>query len=109
MHAELFGGLMSAIGALIKHATHSEFNNMEFGNLHFYILKREELLFIANSSSGAKEKKMRQELEKISNKFFDYYKKKLEKELHLIVEVSCFQKFDKEISDSLIEKAEQEQ
>jgi hypothetical protein len=74
---ELFGNLVTAMNSFSKELAEGDLTNFEINNNRFTILKKEnDLIFIANSSNKNGDKKIKENLEKISEKFLESYPKK---------------------------------
>lgn len=77
VNAQLFGGLMSALHSFAQELASGGLTNFELSDVRFTILKSiaqaKSFLFIANSSKKIKEKKVQEELKKISDRFFEKY------------------------------------
>ncbi|MFX0036792.1 MAG: hypothetical protein ACFE9I_14275 [Candidatus Hermodarchaeota archaeon] len=70
---QLFGALMSALNSFAQEIANGGLNNFEIKNIRFTIIKKKNLIFIANSSKKHKEKKILAELEQIAEKFIEEY------------------------------------
>lgn len=70
---KLFGNLVTAMNSFSKELAEGDLSNFELNNNRFTIKKERDLLFIANSSKKNGDKKIKQNLEKISEKFFVFY------------------------------------
>ena len=70
---QLFGGLMSALNTFAETLTDGGLSNFELSDKRFAIMKTNILLFIANASLKIKDKKLRDEIQKIAEKFFTKY------------------------------------
>ncbi|MFX1256399.1 MAG: hypothetical protein ACFFAN_00925 [Promethearchaeota archaeon] len=70
---QLFGALMSALNSFAEKLTEGGLSNFELSDKRFIIMKKNEILYVANSSKKIKEKKVIEELEKVSEKFFELY------------------------------------
>ena len=70
---QLFGALMSALNSFAQEIANGNINNFEIQDIRFTITKKENLLFIVNSSKKFKKKKILAELENIANKFIEKY------------------------------------
>ncbi len=70
---QLFGALMSALNSFVQEITDGGLNNFEIKNIRFTIIKKENLLFIANSSKKHKEKKILAELARLAERFIEEY------------------------------------
>ncbi|MHA2183281.1 MAG: hypothetical protein ACXAAH_17825 [Promethearchaeota archaeon] len=73
VNPQLFGALMSALNTFAEQLTEGGISNFELVSIRFSIIKRNKFLFVANSSSKIKVKKIQKELELISEKFFELY------------------------------------
>ena len=73
VNAQLFGGLMSALTTFANELTSGGLSNFELSSTRFTILKSHDFLFIITSDKKYKEKRLKKELEKIAEKFFDKY------------------------------------
>jgi len=80
INPQLFGGLMSALNTFAEKLTDggiSNFemsdSNFEMSDLRFVIVKRRSFLFIGSSLNKTKEKKVIDELKRISDMFFEVY------------------------------------
>ena len=85
---ELFGNLVTAMNSFSKELAEGDLTNFELNNNRFTIKKERDLIFIANSSKKNGDKKIKENLEKISEKFFMFYPRKISN-------------FEKEIGDLL--------
>ncbi|TFF92848.1 MAG: hypothetical protein EU543_04905 [Promethearchaeota archaeon] len=98
LDVQLFGGLMSALNSFAEILSKEGLTSFELSQKRFGILKRRNFLFIGNSSKKVKEKKIIEELEIISEKFFEIYADILDSWQG---DITMFQSFEKEIEDSL--------
>ena len=96
---QLFGALMSALNSFAQEIAHGGINNFEIKNIRFTITKKENLLFIVNSSKKFKEKKVLAELENIADKFIEMYPETILDEWD--GEIDRYKTFEKEITDAL--------
>lgn len=64
---------MSALNLFAEQLSNGGITNFELSNLRFTIIKRNRFIFVANSSNKSKEKKVLNELSRISDKFFELY------------------------------------
>ena len=101
MDDQLFGGLMAALNSFAEELVDKGLSNFELQDKRYTLLKKNEILFIANSAKKVKEKKIMQEMVFIANKFFDLYSEDIL--LNWDNDVSVFMNFEKEIEDSLEE------
>lgn len=100
INEQLFGALMSALNAYAEKLSEDGISNFELSNLRFTIVKKNQLLFIASSKKKIKEKKIVQELQNVSEKFFELYSKELD---NWDGEITKFKSFESKIEDSLEE------
>jgi len=101
INPQLFGALMSALNLFAEQLSNGGISNFELRNLRFTIIKRNHFIFVANSSNKSKEKKVLNELNRISDKFFELYSEEvLEKWDN---DINVFANFKIEIKDSLEE------
>jgi len=98
---QLFGGLMSALNSFAEELIDKGLSNFELQDKRYTLLKKNRMLFIANSAKKVKEKKVIQEMLLIANKFFNLYSEDFL--LNWNHNVSVFKNFEKEIKDSLEE------
>ncbi len=96
---QLFGALMTALNTFAEEISEGGLSNFELSNVRFTILKKESLLFITNSDSKVKSKKVQQELMLVVDKFFKLYPQKIFTEWD--GDITIFAKFKNEIEDSL--------
>ena len=73
INPQLFGGLMSALNTFAEKLTDGGISNFEMSDLRFVIVKRRCFLFIGSSLNKTKEKKVIDELKRISDVFFEVY------------------------------------
>jgi hypothetical protein len=95
---QLFGALMSALNSFAEELAKGGLSSFELSNKRFTILKRDKFHFVATSDKKVKNKKLAQELQLISDKFFELYCLVLD---NWDGEISLFENFGKEIEDSL--------
>ncbi len=101
INPQLFGALMSALNLFAEQLSNGGITNFELSKLRFTIIKRNRFIFVANSSNKLKEKKVLNELSRISDKFFELYSEEvLEKWDN---DINIFANFKIEIKDSLEE------
>ncbi|TFF94791.1 MAG: hypothetical protein EU543_00400 [Promethearchaeota archaeon] len=98
LDVQLFGGLMSALNSFAEILSKEGLTSFELSQKRFGILKRKNFLFIGNCAKKVKEKKIIEELEIISEKFFEIYADILDSWQG---DITMFQSFEKEIEDSL--------
>ena len=98
LKTQLFGALMSALNSFAEQLAEGGLSNFELSDKRFIIMKKKDFLFVANSLKKIKEKKVIEQLGKISNRFFDKYSDIL---INWDNDISSFSNFEKEIEDSL--------
>jgi hypothetical protein len=103
--AQLFGAVMTALDSYAKNIGigNGGLNSFEIKDLRFTIVRYKNLLFIANSSKDIKEKRVFDELKRISDIFFKKYIKILNELENWNYEISVFYDFEKDIEDALEE------
>ena len=90
---------MAALNSFAEELVKKGLSNFELQDKRYTLLKKNSILFIANSAKKVKEKKVMQEMLFIASKFFELYSEDfLLKWDH---DVSVFMNFEKEIEDSL--------
>lgn len=99
VNPQIFGALMSALNTFAEKLTEGGISNFELSNIRFFIIKRNHFLFVANSSSKIKIKKVQKELDDISEKFFALYPKEMLKKWDS--DVGLFDNFVNSITNSL--------
>ena len=101
--AQLFGALMTALDSYSKEIGIGlgGIDSFEIKNIRFTIIRNGNLLFIANSSKKFKEKKILNELNKISERFFKKYSEILDNFENWNMEISVFSDFEEYIEDQL--------
>ena len=77
VNPQLFGALMSALNKFAEALSDGGISSFEKSDLRFIIIKRRSFLFIGSSSTKTKEKKVIDELTRISDTFFRVYEKNL--------------------------------
>ena len=95
---QLFGALMSAINQFAETIVEGGISSFELSSKKFTIIRKNDLLFIANTANKQKEKKVKLELRRISEKFIEIYAEKLE---NWDCDISIFSDFQKYIENSL--------
>jgi hypothetical protein len=95
---QLFGMLISALSSFAEELADGKLNNLEFCNLRFDIVRKENFLFLGSSSRKIKHKKALKTLENISELFFKYYPKNTLKEWNGTINI--FDELDKYIKKS---------
>ena len=102
--ALLFGGLLSALNTFAEELSIGGLSYFELGDKQFAVIKRENFLFIANSSKNAKPKLLLEKLEYIASKFFARYGKDVLDNWN--GDVNIFYGFEKDIEDTFGESVE---
>ena len=98
INPQLFGGLMSALNTFAEKLTDGGISNFEMSDLRFVIVKRRSFLFIGSSLNKTKEKKVIDELNLISDMFFEVYNEIL---INWDNDVNYFSDFGDHIDKSL--------
>jgi len=98
INAQLFGGFMSALDSFAHEISDSGVDSFDIRNKRFSFLKRNNILFVANSEKKYKENKVHKELNKIIERFFELYEDKLK---NWNGEMDIFSGFQKEITESI--------
>ena len=98
VNEQLFGAVMTALHTFALELASGGLSNFELSSIRFTILKAQNFLFVANASKKYKEKKIQEELKKISEKFFLKYSDVL---LNWDYEINVFNDFEKEIENKL--------
>lgn len=101
---QAFGAMMSALNTFAEQLADGGLSNFELNNKRFTIIKKYDLIFIANSSKRFNQKKINRELEKISKKFLKLYSEKLE---NYKGQIGAFTQFEEIIVDSLEDNPQQ--
>jgi hypothetical protein len=101
---QLFGAMMSALNTFSEQLADGGLSNFELNKKKFTIIKRSNLIFVANSSKQIKQKKINRELEKISKKFLKLYSKDLE---NYQGRTGAYSQFKEKIEDALEDNTEQ--
>ena len=100
---QLFGAMMSALNTFSEQLTDGGLSNFELNNKRFTIIKKSNLIFVANSSKQFNQKKVNREIEKISKKFVKLYSKELE---NYQGRIGAYSQFKEKIEDSLEDNSE---
>ena len=98
MKTQLFGALMSALNSFAESLAEGGLSNFELSDKRFIIMKKNEFLYVANSSTKVKPKRVIEQLEMVAKKFFELYPVEWFKN-EWNNEVSIFADFEKEIQD----------
>jgi hypothetical protein len=100
---QLFGAMMSALNTFSEQLADGGLSNFELNNKRFTIIKRSNLIFVANSSKQFNQKKVNRELGKISKKFLKLYSKDLE---NYQGRIGAYSEFKEKIEDALEDNTE---
>jgi hypothetical protein len=100
INEQMFGAVMSAINKFAEQISETGINYFQLSKKHYVILKKKGLLFIGNAEKDVKEKKIKNELTRISEKFFELYSNKLH-QIKKFGEISLLSDFEKHIKHSL--------
>jgi hypothetical protein len=100
---QLFGAMMSALNTFSEQLTDGGLSNFELNNKRFTIIKKSNLIFVANSSKQFNQKKVNREIEKISKKFVKLYSKELE---NYQGRIGAYSQFKEKIEDALEDNSE---
>jgi hypothetical protein len=100
VNEQLFGALMTALNTFAKELSSGGLTSFELSSIRFTIIKSKRFLFIANSSKRIKEKRVIEELQKVSDMFFNKYSDIL---LNWDSDINVFSDFENEIEESLEE------
>ncbi len=98
VNPQLFGALMSALNKFAEALSDGGISSFDKSDLRFVIIKRRSFLFIGSSLTKTKEKKVIDELMRISDIFFRIYAKNL---INWDNDVSVFSDFGDYIDKSL--------
>ena len=100
---QLFGAMMSALNMFAEQLTEGGLSNFELNNRRFTLIKKKQLIFVANSSKKINQKKIDKELGRVSKKFFKLYSDQL---LNFKGKIGIFSNFKESIEDALAEKVD---
>ncbi|NVM38052.1 MAG: hypothetical protein HWN81_20830 [Candidatus Lokiarchaeota archaeon] len=96
---QLIGALMSALNLLAEELEKGGLSNFELKDKKYIFMKQHGISFIVNSSKKTKEKKVKEEMKSIVDKFFTLYPKEMLNNWDN--DLSVFDDFEKHIKDSL--------
>ena len=99
MGPQVFGGLISALNTFAENLSEGGMTKFELSSMRFTIEKKSNFLFVANSSSDVKPKKVMKELKKVADLFFKVYPEDTIKNWSR--NIKAFSNFDEHVSDSL--------
>ncbi len=71
--SQFFAMLLSALNSFAEEISEAGLSNFEVNNNKYNILKKNGLLFVANSDKNIKKKNILKELEAVSENFFNTY------------------------------------
>ena len=98
MKTQLFGALMSALNSFAEKLAEGGLTNFELSDKKFVIMKKSDLLYVANASKAVKQKKVEDQLNIVSEKFVSLYPPEwIKKEWDN--DVSIFEVFINQIED----------
>ena len=100
---QMFGAMMSALNMFAEALAEGGLSNFELNKKRFTIIRKGELLFIANSSNKINHKKVDKQLGKVSKKFLKLYSDKLK---GFKGEIGAFSEFKDVIKDELADKTD---
>lgn len=96
---QLFGGLMSALNTFAERLSNGGLSNFELSDKRFALMKMNNLLFVANASRSVKDKKLRDSIKKVAEKFFLKYPEDKIKDWNY--DISFFYDFEEDIENFL--------
>lgn len=99
INSQLFGALLSALNTFAEKLSNGGISNFEMSNMRFVIVRRRNYIFVGTAPNKTKEKKITEELKKVSDIFFDVYPNEVF--LKWDGDVNIFSNFGEYIEDSL--------
>jgi esterase/lipase superfamily enzyme len=99
IQGELVGMLMSALDTFANQIDEGGLQNFELSDTRFSLLKKHSLIFVASSSQKVKEKNLLEELNHLTELFFEKYGIEIMKEWD--GDTTCFREFDKIVERSV--------
>ena len=103
---EPFSNMIRAFNALIEELGEGKLSNIEWGDKIISIIKKQDILFVACCQETSKEKKIYDDLEYISNRFFDIYSNVLiqefEKTGNRAIFLNSEQRFNEQVNEYMI-------
>ncbi len=99
MGPQVFGGLISALNVFAENLSNGGMSKFELSSLSFMIEKKNNFLFVANSSNKINQKKVMKELKKVANLFLKVYPEDIRK--NWSKNIKAFSNFKEYIVDSL--------
>ena len=73
MEEQFFGALMAALNSLAEHLVSGSLSNFELSGTKFFIKRTNCYIFVVSTSVHVKEKKLKEELEIVIEKFLKVY------------------------------------
>lgn len=70
---QFFTQMITTLNAIMEQLANGDLSSIEWGDKNINIIKNQDVLFVATSDLEAKQKKVNEELKKLSNRFFDIY------------------------------------
>jgi len=98
---QLFGALMTALNTFAEQISEGGLSSFELKDRKYILMKKEEITFIVNSSTNAKEKKVKEQMRSIAFKFLKIYPKEFFNNWDN--DISIFADFEGHIKESLQE------
>ena len=98
VNEQLFGALMTALNSFANELARGGLSSFELSSMRFTIYKDKGFIFVTNSSKKIKEKKVQEELQDVSKRFFTKYSEVLHA---WDSDISVFKDFKSEIEESL--------
>ena len=100
---QMYGSLMSALASFANEIIDGGLKSIELDLIRYIALKVNDFLFVSTSSKKVKEKKVQEELRKISENFFKLYSVDWIKH-EWKHDSKAFEDFGKEIKDSFMKE-----
>ena len=91
---------MSALNSFAERLAEGGLSNFELSDKRFIIMKKNDFLYVANSSRKVKPKRVIEQLEMVAKKFFELYPVEWFKN-EWNNEISMFKDFEKEIQEQM--------
>lgn len=102
--AQLFGGFMSALNTVASQMSESSgITSFEIGDKRFYVIRKDGMMFIANSEVKVKSKEALKDLDNVVTKFFGTYPSDMINAWN--GDLSFFDNFEHEINETLEDRA----
>ncbi|MHA1819537.1 MAG: hypothetical protein ACTSU2_04010 [Promethearchaeota archaeon] len=99
MDAQLFGGLMSALNTFSQELDQEGLSSFQLGSKVYYIIKQNNLIFIANTNSEIKKKAALKELRNVAEKFIEMYPTEVLNSWN--GDLTFFNSFEEKIAESI--------